>query len=62
MVFSVEKSAKNVATTLNRLCIVVITSDSKKVLDKIGIPELKEGQKVKSLIWDVPDIFRLDVN
>ncbi|HKZ42550.1 MAG TPA: hypothetical protein VJ044_16425, partial [Candidatus Hodarchaeales archaeon] len=49
---------ENVATALSRFDIVVISSDSKKVLDRITIPQVREGKKVlKSLIWDVPSLF-----
>lgn len=52
---------QNVTTALNQFETVVIASDSKKVLDRITISEFKEGKKVlKSLIWDVPNLFRLD--
>ncbi len=49
---------RNVVTALNQFDRVVVASDSKGVLDRIAIPELKEGKKVlKSLIWDVPRLF-----
>ena len=48
----------NVVTALSRFDTVVVVSDSKKVLDKVAVPELKEGRKVlKSLVWDVPELF-----
>lgn len=54
---------ENVLTALSRFDTVVIASDSKKVLGKIEIPELKGGQRVlKALVWDVPDLFRLEAN
>ncbi len=49
---------QNVATALSRFDKVVIASDSKKVLDRISVPQVPEGKKVlKSLIWDVPRLF-----
>lgn len=49
---------ENVATALSRFDMVVIASDSKKVLDRITILQVKEGKKIlKSLVWDVPSLF-----
>lgn len=53
---------KNIETASKDFDRVIICSDNKKLLERISVPEnLGEGKEVlKSVIWAVPELFRLN--